>query len=90
MVLVKFQQSHPIVPPANAYLLQIFVMLVSFCRDINCEPCSIEEMWQRFDQCSELNARCLSSMSSEIGLTVGTRVMYVHTLIDAAWNKTAS
>lgn len=29
-------------------------------------------------------------MSSKIGLTIGTRVVHVHALIDATWNKTAS
>lgn len=32
----------------------------------------------------------LSSMPSEIGLTMRTRVMYVHTLVDTAWNQTAA
>lgn len=34
--------------------------------------------------------RRLSSMPSEIGLAVRTGVMHVHTLVDAAWNQTAT
>lgn len=37
-----------------------------------------------------LKASSLSSMSSEIGLAVGTRMMHVHALVNAARNQTAS
>lgn len=36
-----------------------------------------------------LQASRLSSMSSEVGLAVGTRVMYIHALVDAARNQAA-
>lgn len=70
-------------------ILFVFFFLENETRDL-AEMVPFDLRWNRQrNQTGSRNSR-LSSMSSEIGLAVGARVMHVHALVDAARNQTAA